>query len=81
MSLGILEVAIVVAAFLTIGCVSCFRRQWLVEHRWVISVPFLALTAALTTPADPVSTLIVGVPHIILFAVLLRWFPMKRPAA
>ena len=81
MSIGIVEIVIVAAAFLALGCVAFFRRQWLTEHRGLMVVPFLAMTAALTTPADPVSTLIVAVPHIILFAALLRWIKVKQPAA
>lgn len=78
MSLGVLEIVIVAASFVSLGCVAFFFRQWLAEHRWLVAVPFLILTAAMTTPADPASTLVVAVPHMVLFAVLLRWCVARR---
>ncbi len=72
MSVGIIEVGVVVAAFAVCLPLGIARGQ-----KWLTAVPFFFLVAMLTTPADLASLVLVGVPNAILGSLIFfsaqRW--------
>ena len=76
MGIGIVEIVfLVVVALATVLIVATTKR------RWVLVVPAFFVVAVLVSPADLVSTLVIGVPNCVLFVVALRYFaPTVRPS-
>ncbi len=72
MSVGIIELAVVVVMFAICLWIGIAKGQ-----KWLTVVPFFFLVAMLTTPADPISLILVGVPNAILGSLIFfsaqRW--------
>lgn len=66
MSVSINEIILV--ALVGLVCWGIVKRT---QQRWIGAIPLFLVFAALTTPADPVSTLIVGVPNCVLYGTIV----------
>ena len=77
MGIGIVEIVFVVVVALVTALIVATTK-----HRWLVVVPAFFVVATLVSPADLVSTLLIGVPNCVLFVVAFRYFaPVnERPA-
>ena len=66
LSIGAIELAVVIVA---LGLVLLLGRT--AQRRWLFGIPAMFAVAALTTPSDPVSQLLVAVPCSLIYAVAL----------
>ncbi|MCA9074201.1 MAG: hypothetical protein KDA93_04145 [Planctomycetaceae bacterium] len=66
MSVSVNEIVLV--AIVGLACWAIVKRT---QRRWIGAIPLFVLLAALTTPADPVSTLIVSVPNCLLYGIIV----------
>lgn len=66
MSVSINEIVLV--ALVGLVCSAIVRKT---QKRWMGAFPLFLAFAALTTPADPISTLIVGVPNCVLYGIIV----------
>ncbi len=76
MSVGAIELLFVVTCFMVSVPV------WLAKGpRWIVIIPFFFLVAMLTTPADVVSLLLVGIPNAVvgvaLYQISTRFSPSQ----
>lgn len=67
MGLGPNEILLVIAA----GFASIAAVRWS-GRRWIGLVPLVFLSVALLTPADPMSTLLIALPNVLLMALAVR---------
>ena len=68
-SIGWLEVVMVVAALVTVGLLVAFGRP---GRGWLLGIPLCLAIAAVVTPADPFTTLIVAAPYTLGYLLLMR---------
>lgn len=66
MAIGILEVGLLVSAVVPAVAVAVWKRNW----RW-LGLPGFFVVAALFSPADPASTLLIAVPSCCLYGLAL----------
>lgn len=78
MGLGVNEILLVIAA--SIVSIVVARRR---DRRWIALVPLVFLNVALLTPADPMSTLLIALPNVLLMALAVRVSrrtPQRQPS-
>ena len=75
MGLGILEIGLLVLTTL----VTCLIVK-LTKQRWLLAFPGFFLIAAVVSPADIFSMLIIGLPNCLLFALVFKLFAGRRAA-
>ena len=76
-SVGIVEVFMIAAMFIVAAILAVFRhRAW----RWAMVGVFCAITAALFTPADPASMILLGPLFFVFFVGGMR-FGRPQPIA
>lgn len=77
MGLGLNEILLVIAA----SVASIVLARWS-GRRWIALVPLVFLSVAVLTPADPLSTLAIALPNVLLMALAVRMSgrsPEQRP--
>lgn len=67
MGLGFNEILLVIAA----SAASIVAVRWS-GCRWIALVPLVFLSVAILTPADPLSTLLIALPNVLLMALAVR---------
>lgn len=67
MGLGPNEILLVIAA----GVASIAAIRWS-GQQWIALVPLVFLSVAIATPADPLSTLAIALPNVLLMALAVR---------
>ncbi len=69
MSIGIVEIA-----FLVLVALAAALTAMATKRRWVAMIPAFFLIAVVVSPSDIVSTLLIGVPHCLLFVGAFKHF-------
>lgn len=67
MALGVNEIVIVVL----VAVVTAVAFPW-IQRRWLAVFPLVCLSAAIFSPADPISTLLIAVPNMLVVALAVR---------
>ena len=75
LSIGWLELAMVATTTLAVGIAWASLRP---GHGWLLGIPLCLAIAAVVTPADPFTTLIVAVPYTLGYLLLVR--KHRKPA-
>lgn len=76
MGVGAIELAFVVLVFPICAALAASSKR-----KWLAVIPFFFLVAAVTSPADPASMLIIGVPNVVVFAFAFCRLSPKRTVA